>query len=86
MEKSRPDQVRDRDAIQRHGIGSSISTDVVVKVSRRIDGPRVILYLCEPDTSENRGQAKFSFIFENVDDLRIFMDKMVEATAHPGDP
>ena len=63
---SRPDQLRDNDAIQRDCIRAKLSRGVIVAVSHHELKSKavVVLDLIEPNTSSNALSPKFSFRVE----------------------
>ena len=64
----RPDQVRDRDVIQRDAITATLLRGVEVEITE-LEDQRVVLELTEPSSSNNRGSAKFVFTFDNAQTL-----------------
>ena len=64
----RPDQARDRDSIQRDVVSANIVGPVKVSL-HSFNQP--ILDICEPDTSANKGTAKFRFRFRTIEDIEV---------------
>ena len=74
----RPDQTRDKDSIQRGAISANIVGPVKV-VLHSVSYP--LLDICEPDTSANKGNVKFTFRFRTVDDVEKFARDILKQAA-----
>jgi len=66
MMSERPDQLRDKEAIQRDCISAKLLRGVIPKVYVKSTKNKMIIYLdlCEPNSSNNTASAKFSLRVE----------------------
>lgn len=65
----RSDQMRDKDSIQRDTVSAKIAGPIDTPVIRDDDKNVWILVFLEPNDSQNRGNAKFAFEFETLDEI-----------------
>ena len=77
---ARKDQVRDRDSIQPWTITTDIAGPVDVELRWSGFGKLHVLLIKEPAESANRGEAKFSFIFQDLAAVNAFADKIKRET------